>query len=134
MFTTNRTAKVKFASILQIWAYIRLYNPSGNFQIFENGKMINQFSLSYTEPRKPDLFIITMRKTLREDIMKNNTVSDTFGSPFERYRIVKNRYLPLGYIKIMEGENSNQEILKRAYYPEKNVLKYFLQTHDWQLQ
>jgi hypothetical protein len=133
MLTTNRTGNVKFVSLIQIWAYIRLYNPSGNLQIFENGKMLNQFSLSHVENRKADLFTITMKQSFWYEIMKTNKIVDTFGSPFERFRIVRNKSLPLGYLKILEGENSNAEILKRAYYPEKSVLKYFLHNHEWQI-
>ncbi len=133
MFTTNRTGKIKFQNIIQIWSYIRLYNPSGNFQIFQDGMIINQFSLSHVDNRKSDLFTITMKKVLWYDLIKQNKISDTFGSPFERYRVVLNKHSSLGQVKILESENCNQEILKRAYYPEKNVLRYFLQKHEWQI-
>lgn len=133
MFTTNKTGRIKFQNMLQIWTYANLYQP-GIIEVNDNG-VIKELDMPISNWYKSGTLITTiMKNSLRNELLKFNKISDTFGTVFERYYIVRNRSLPLGYMKILESECADEKILKRAYFPEKHVLKYFLQIHDWQLQ
>jgi len=137
VFRTNRTAKVKFESIIQIWSFIRIYRPSGNFIIYDlNGKILNQFSLSqvHNTDKKSTLFLTLMKPAFWNEIMKKNKIEDTFGGMLERYRIITNKWLPNGSIHLMENQNFKKETLLKAYYPDKNVIRYMIERHEWHLQ